>query len=129
MFALEGIRVLDLAQHTAGPSTSMYLADQGAEVIKVEPRATGDHTRTANTTPFLGTNAVSFITMNRNKKSLTLDIRKPAARPILQGLVKQSDVIVHNFRPAAAKKYGLDYETLSELNPRIVWASVTAFGS
>jgi crotonobetainyl-CoA:carnitine CoA-transferase CaiB-like acyl-CoA transferase len=119
---------MELASHTAGPSATMHLADQGAEVIKIEPRLVGDRNRTASTNAYLGLNSVSFMAMNRNKKSMTLDIRRPEAKDVLHRLVKVSDILVHNFRPAVAERLGVGYETMSELNPAIIYANLTAFG-
>lgn len=129
MYALEGIRVLDMAQYVAGPGTSMYLADQGAEVIKIEPVGRGDGYRNQSTTPFLGNNSLGFMTANRNKQSITLDFRKAEGREVLSRLVARADILVHNFRVGVAEKYGLDYEALSKENPRLVYANLTAFGS
>ena len=128
-YALEGIRVLDLAQHVAGPTTSMYLADQGADVIKVEAWPKGDSSRGSNTTAFLKENGRGFMVINRNKRSIVLDIRKPQGNDVLRRLLKDADVIVLNFRRAAAKRLGVDYETLSALNPRLVYATLSAFGT
>ena len=78
--ALEGIRVIDLAQHMAGPGTSMYLADQGAEVVKIEPRGEGDNSRRLGMTPFVRENSRVFMAFNLNKKSITLDVRRPGGK-------------------------------------------------
>ncbi len=128
-YALEGIKVLDLAQHVAGPTTSMYLADQGADVIKVEAWPKGDSSRGSSTTAFLKENGRGFMVINRNKRSIVLDIRKPQGNEVLRRLVKDADVVVLNFRLAAAKRLGVDYETLSALNPRLVYATLSAFGT
>lgn len=128
MLALEGIRVLDLSERLAGPGTTMYLADQGAEVIKVEKRDGGDAARTQNPEPFYRGNPPGFILLNRNKKSITVDTRKPAGRAIVQKLAGRSDVLVQNFRPGVAERLGVGYDELSKLNPRLVYASVSAYG-
>jgi len=127
--ALEGIRVIDLAQHMAGPGTSMYLADQGAEVVKIEPPGKGDSSRALGMTPFVRENSRVFMSFNRNKKSITLDVRTPRGQEVLRKLVERSDVLIHNLRPATAARLGLSYEALAEINPRLVYGSVTAYGT
>ena len=128
--ALEGIRVVDLARGIAGPTTAMYLGDQGAEVIKIEPPPHGDPSRTGrDVSALLQGNSLGFMVKNRNKKSVMLDIRKPEGRDVLLKLLKTSDVIVVNFREAAGKRLGLDYASLRELNPRIIYASVSGYGT
>ncbi|MBI4310669.1 MAG: CoA transferase [Chloroflexi bacterium] len=124
---LEGIRVLDLSQMLAGPLTAMYLADQGADVVKIESPE-GDITRSIYATSSLGPNNTFFLAMNRNKRSIVLNLKRPEARPILQRLVVRSDVLIENTRPRTAKRLGLDYETLARINPRLVYASLTGFG-
>jgi crotonobetainyl-CoA:carnitine CoA-transferase CaiB-like acyl-CoA transferase len=127
--ALEGIRVVDLARGIAGPTTATYLADQGAEVIKVEPPE-GDPTRRGrDTSPSLQGNSLSFVSRNRNKKSLKLDIRQPAGRDVLLKLLDETDVVVVNFREAAGRRLGLDYASLHERNPRLIYASVSGYGT
>ena len=128
-YALEGVRVLDMAQHLAGPGVSMYLADQGAEVIKVEPPTVGDQSRSMGSTPFLGNNSRAFMLLNRNKRSLTLDIRKPQGIDVLSRLVQRSDVLITNMRRSAAQRLGVDYESLCAINPRIIYGSITAYGT
>ncbi len=129
MYALEGIRVLDLAQHLAGPGTSMYLGDQGAEVIKIEPPGTGDASRNSSPHPFYRGNSLGFTVQNRNKKSITVDLRTPQGQEVVQKLAATADVLVHNLRAAAAKRLCLDYERLAKINPRLVYASVSAYGT
>jgi crotonobetainyl-CoA:carnitine CoA-transferase CaiB-like acyl-CoA transferase len=127
--ALEGIRVVDLAQHLAGPGTSMYLADQGADVIKVEPRTVGDASRRSGGTSKTFGNGPSFLVLNRNKRSITLDIRKPQGQEILARLIENADVLVHNLRRRVTEKFCLTYEALHERNPRLIYAWISAFGS
>jgi crotonobetainyl-CoA:carnitine CoA-transferase CaiB-like acyl-CoA transferase len=128
--ALEGIRVVDLARGIAGPTTSMYLGDQGAEVIKIEPPPDGDPSRSGrDASPFLQGNGLGFMVKNRNKKSLLLDIRKAEGRDVLLKLLQTSDVVVVNFREAAGKRLGLDYASLHERNPRLIYASVSGYGT
>jgi crotonobetainyl-CoA:carnitine CoA-transferase CaiB-like acyl-CoA transferase len=127
--ALDGIKVIDLAINFAGPTTSMYLADQGAEVIKVERRITGDTARRSGNTPFLKLNSRQFMAINRGKRSITVDITKPDGQEIVRELARRADVLVENFRPGVMDRRGLGYEALSELNPRLIYASVTAYGT
>jgi crotonobetainyl-CoA:carnitine CoA-transferase CaiB-like acyl-CoA transferase len=116
--ALEGIRVLDLTRILAGPYATMMLADLGAEVIKIEIPGKGDDTRGWGP-PFVEGESTYFMSINRNKKSLTLDMKK---------LIVQSDVVAENFRPGTMEKLGFGYERIREINPRIVYASVSGFG-
>lgn len=127
-YPLEGVRVIDIAQFLAGPGISMYLADQGADVIKVERRTTGDPLRYMGNSAFLGENGRSFMALNRNKRGITLDVRKPEGREVLLKLVEGADVLVENFRIGVADRLGIGYEALSRLNPRLVYASVTGYG-
>lgn len=128
MEALQGIRVLDLSQYLAAPGASMYLADHGAEVIKVEPRE-GDAIRNESAEAFFRGNSLEFVAQNRNKKSITLDMRLPEGQQVLHKLVAQADVLVHNLRADAAARLACDYERLSAINPRLVYATVSAFGN
>jgi crotonobetainyl-CoA:carnitine CoA-transferase CaiB-like acyl-CoA transferase len=127
--ALDGIRVVDLAQHMAGPGTCMYLADQGAEVIKVEPPGKGDGARRLGMTPFVRQNSRVFMAFNRNKRSIALDIRTPRGQEVLRRLLADADVLVHNLRPATAQRLGLAYEALAALHPRLIYAAITAYGT
>ena len=124
---LEGIRVIDLAQMWAAPGVSMYLGDQGAEVIKVEPR-TGDMSRGLGSTPYLKENSKSFMVLNRNKRGITLDTRKPAGREVVYRLARTADVLIENFRPGVADRLGIGYEEMSALNPRLIYCSVSGYG-
>ncbi len=125
--ALSGVRVLDLSRILAGPFCTMMLGDLGAEVIKVERPGAGDDTRTWGP-PFSGGESAYFICCNRNKRSITIDLGKPQGRELVTELAKVSDVLVENFTPGLMKRFGLDYETLSGLNPRLVYCSITAYG-
>src|SRR3954466_14347354 len=109
--ALDGIRVLDLTRVLAGPFCSMILADMGADVIKVEEPGKGDDTR--SWPPFIEGEATYFLSVNRNKRSITLNLKAPAARKIFTDLVKKSDVVLENFRPGTMEKLGLGYATLA----------------
>jgi formyl-CoA transferase len=125
--SLTGYRVLDLTRILAGPYCTMILGDQGAEVIKVERPGTGDDTRTWGP-PFSGGESAYYLCCNRNKKSIVIDLKQPAGLELVRELAKVSDVLVENFRPGLTKQFGLDYETLRKLNPRLVYASITAYG-
>jgi glutaryl-CoA transferase len=124
----EGVLVLDLSRMLAGPYGSMLLADMGAEVLKIEERGEGDPMR-AMGPPFLpdGESAY-FLAINRNKKSLALDLAKPAGRDVFLDLVAQSDVVWENFRPGVMDRLGLGYAALSAVNPRLVMCSLSAYG-
>lgn len=126
---LEGIRVLDLTHVMAGPYCTQILGDLGAEVIKIERPEVGDQTRRMPP-HFVGEKKMSayFLALNRNKKSLTLDLKAPEGKEIFYSLVKKADVVVNNFAPGTMEKLGLDYDTLKRINPRIVWAAITGYG-
>ena len=124
---LSGVRIVDLTRMLSGPYCTVLLADLGAEVIKIEDPSGGDATRTMG--PKLqGGMSAYFLSINRNKKSLTLNLRKEEGREILYRLVEKSDVLVNNFRPDALKKLGCEYETVRKHNPQIVFCSITAYG-
>jgi formyl-CoA transferase len=124
---LNGYRVLDLSRILAGPYCTMILGDQGAEVIKVERPGTGDDTRTWGP-PFAGGESAYYLCCNRNKKSIVVDLKVPAGAEVVRELAARSDVLVENFTPGLTKRFGLDYETLREVNPRLVYTSITAYG-
>ena len=124
---LSGIRVLDLSRILAGPHCTMLLGDLGAEVIKVERPGTGDDTRTWGP-PFAGGEAAYYLCCNRNKKSIAIDLKKPGGVRLIKELVKISDVLVENFTPGLTQRFGLDYETLKVVNPRLIYCSITAYG-
>jgi CoA:oxalate CoA-transferase len=126
--ALEGIRILDLTRALAGPYCTMMLGDMGAEVIKVESPDGGDDSR-AWAPPYIGQESAYYLSCNRNKKSMTLNLRSDMAKKILTDLIKASDVLVENFRPGVMKKMGFPYETLRAINPRVIFCSITGFGS
>jgi len=126
--ALDGIKVLDLSINYAGPTSSLYLADQGADVVKIERRKVGDTTRRAGNTPFLKLNSYAFMALNRGKRSITLDISKPQGQEIIRDLVRSADVLIENFRPGVMERLGIGYDSLSQINPRLIYGSLTAFG-
>jgi crotonobetainyl-CoA:carnitine CoA-transferase CaiB-like acyl-CoA transferase len=123
--ALDGIRVLEFSEIIAAPTTGMVLADMGADVIKVEP-PWGESWRL--NLQFVPLESRGFIAVNRGKRSLPLDMTRPEAREIAHELVKRVDVVLVNYRPDVPAKLGIDYETLSGINPRIVYGEATAFG-
>ena len=125
MQALEGLRVLDVTQYMAGPFCSMLLADLGADVIKIEPPS-GDSTR--EMPGVVGTDSPAFNAVNRGKRSLVLNLKTTAGREVLKRLAQSSDILVENYRPAAMKALGLNYETLAVMNPRLIYASVSGYG-
>ena len=125
---LEGVRILDLSRMLAGPYGSMLLGDLGAEVIKVEEPGGGDLTRTTSAEAALRGISAYFLSINRSKKSITLDLKSQRGREIFYELVKKADVVYDNFRPAALERLGCTYEILSQHNPKIICCSVSAFG-
>ena len=125
---LSGMRVLDVSQVMAGPFCCMLLGDLGADVIKVEPPDGGDQTRRAMGFKLKGDDSLGFLNMNRNKRSITLDLKSEAGRQVFYRLAQTADVIVENYRPGVMKKLGIDYETISTINPRIIYASISGFG-
>jgi len=126
---LEGVRVIDLTHVMAGPYCTQILGDLGAEVIKIERPEIGDQTRRMPP-HFIGPKKMSayFLSLNRNKKSLTLDLKSAEGKEIFLELVKKADVVANNFVPGTMEKLGLDYETLKGINRGIVWASITGYG-
>ncbi len=123
---LAGIRVLDLTRVLAGPFCSMSLGDMGAEVIKIEEPGKGDDTR--GWPPFAGGEATYFLSVNRNKKSLTLNLKACEGQEILRKLVARSDVVLENFRPGTMERLGFGYDSLRRLNPRLIYCSISGFG-
>jgi len=122
---LSGIRVLDLSAYIAGPYGCTLLADQGAEVIKVEPPV-GDNLRKYPST--LEAESRAFLGVNRSKRGVVLDLKQPDQRAVLMRLVRDADVLVHNFRPNVPARLGIDFDSLHKLNPRLVYCSVTGYG-
>jgi len=123
---LDGYKVLDFTQVLAGPTVTRLMAEMGAEIIKVELAPTGDFSRAL---PFLKEGRSGyFIQQNRGKKSLCIDAKSPKGQEILKALIEKVDVVVENYAPGTIQRLGLDYETVKQLNPRIVMCSVSAFG-
>lgn len=127
---LEGILVLEFCQYLAGPYAGLRLADLGATVVKVERPGSGDACRqlaTKNT--WIGKNSLLFHTINRNKSSITANLKDPADLEKIKGLIGKADVMTHNFRPGVMEKIGLDYGPVKELNPQIIYGQVTGYGT
>jgi len=124
---LKGLRVIDFTHHAAGPMCTMLLGDYGAEVIKVEPPE-GEAFRTSGTVRVKGEH-VGFLALNRNKKSVVINLKTTEGKRQVEALIRSGDVVVENFRPGTMKRLGLGYERLVELNPRIVYAAISAFGA
>jgi crotonobetainyl-CoA:carnitine CoA-transferase CaiB-like acyl-CoA transferase len=125
---LAGVRVLDFSRVLAGPYCTMLLADMGADVIKVERPGDGDETRTWGP-PFAGGEATYYLSLNRGKRSIALDLADPRAKPVVQKLARTSDVVVENFRAGVAERLGVGYEAVRALRQDIVYCSITGFGS
>ena len=127
MSALDGILVADFSRVLAGPLAAMTLGDLGADVIKVEPPA-GDETRSWQPPTDAEGRSTYFLTINRNKRSLALDLKNEADLALAQELVRRADVLIENFRPGTMDRFGLDYETVAAGNPGLVYCSITGFG-
>ncbi|HVG77564.1 MAG TPA: CaiB/BaiF CoA-transferase family protein [Patescibacteria group bacterium] len=124
--SLEGIRVLDLSRVLAGPFCGMLLSDLGADVIKIEDTSSGDESRTWP--PHKDGESAAFLVINRNKRDMTLDLKAPEGVAILKRMVASADVLVENFRTGTMESFGLGYDELAAINPRLVYCSVSAFG-
>jgi formyl-CoA transferase/CoA:oxalate CoA-transferase len=124
---LDGITVLDFTRVLSGPYCTMQLADMGARVIKIEQPGKGDDTR-AWGPPFLNGESAYFLSINRNKESLALDLKRPEARPVIEALLAKADVVVENFRPGTMARLGLGFEAVSARHPRLVYCSISGFG-
>jgi formyl-CoA transferase len=127
MRPLEGLRVVDLTRVLSGPYCTMQLADMGAEVIKVEQPGKGDDTR-AFAPPYQGDQAAYFLSVNRNKQSITLDMKSEAGKEVLWRLIEASDILVENFRPGAMDRLGFGYAAVKQRRPALVYASISGFG-
>ncbi|PKP58300.1 carnitine dehydratase [Candidatus Atribacteria bacterium HGW-Atribacteria-1] len=123
---LEDIVVLDLTRVLAGPYCSMILANLGAKIIKVERPETGDDARSFG--PYKNGQSAYFVSLNRGKKSIAIDLKKPEGKQIIKELTKVSDVVIENFKPGTMRKLGLSYDVLNKINSRIVYAAVSGFG-
>ena len=127
MSALAGLRVLELTQVMAGPFCGQVLADMGADVVKIEPPE-GDSSRRSLGFSMRGEDTAAFLAVNRNKRSVVLDLKDAGDRELLHALAAEADAVIENYRPGVAARLGADWETLSALNPRLVYASVSGFG-
>ena len=128
MKALQGLRVIDLTQAMAAPFCTMNLADMGADVIKIEPPGEGEPTRQLGAVQKNGHSA-TFMTMNRNKRGIAVDLKQPEGVEIIRRLAAECDVFVQNYRPGVAKRLGLDFDSLIKVNPRLVYAQISGFGN
>jgi len=124
--ALDGIRVLDLSRVLAGPYCAMLLSDLGAEVIKIEDTATGDESRTWP--PHKEGESAAFLVINRNKRDITLDLKQPEGAEALRRMAERADVLIENFRTGTMESFGVGYDTLAALNPRLIYCGISAFG-
>jgi CoA:oxalate CoA-transferase len=124
--ALQGIRILDLTRVLVGPYATMVLADLGADVIKIEMPLRGDDAREFG--PFLNGESAYFMSLNRNKRSMTLNLKSEAGKQVFLELVEKVDVVVENFRPGAMERLGLSYENLKAVNPELIYAAASGFG-
>ena len=127
MLPLEGVRVLDLSRVLAGPYATMVLADLGADVVKVEHPERGDDTRHWGP-PFAGGESAYFLSVNRNKRSIGVDLKDPEGLERVRRLAAEADVLIENMRRGALERFGLGYEALKEINPDLIYCSVTGFG-
>ncbi|CAK6481094.1 CaiB/BaiF CoA transferase family protein [Peribacillus castrilensis] len=127
MEALEGLKVLDLSRTLAGPFCTMLLGDMGADIIKVEKPGTGDETRRFTPPKWDGISAY-YLASNRNKRSITIDMKSEEGKQLIYKMAKESDVFIENFRTGAMEKMGLGYEQLKKLNPRLIYCSISGFG-
>jgi formyl-CoA transferase len=126
--ALSGIRILDLTQVMSGPFCTMMLADLGADVIKIENPNNGDQTRKDWGVAIKGDDSRAFLALNRNKRSVCIDLKSEDGLRDFYALVRDADVVVENFRPGVTKRLGVDYDTLKELTPNLIYASISGFG-
>ena len=125
--ALEGVRILDCSQILAGPFCSMLLADMGADVIKIEKPNGGDDTRRMGP-PFIDTESAAFLAMNRNKRSIVLNFKEQSGVQAMKTLVKDADIVIENYRTGTMDRLGLGYEDLKNINPGIIYCSISGFG-
>ena len=124
---LDGVRVVDLSRVVAGPYCTMTLGDMGADVVKIEQPGRGDESR-AFGPPFLGGESPYYLSINRNKRSCTVDLKREAGRAVVWRLIADADVVIQNFRPGAAARLGLDYDAVAARRPEAVYCSISGFG-
>ena len=125
--ALSGLKVLDLSRLLPGPFCSMLIADLGADVVKVEDPRIGDYIRWWP--PKIGGNSGFHVVLNRNKRSLTLDLKSPEGKSIFEKLAAEADVVLEGFRPGVMAKLGLGFQHLERINPRLVYCAITGYGT
>jgi formyl-CoA transferase len=125
--ALDGLLVVDFTRVVAGPACTQTLADFGAEVIKIENPDGGDDTRAYEHADLAGESA-AYVSLNRNKRGIALDLTKPEARDVARELIARADVVVENFSAGVMKRFGLDYDSVAPTNPRLVYCSISAYG-
>lgn len=126
MKPLENVKVLDLTRVLAGPYASMMMADFGAEIIKIESPKTGDDSRAFG--PFVGGESAYFMSLNRGKRSITMNLKSPKAQELFKKMVKKVDVVLENYRPGTMEKFGLGYEEIKKINPNIIYTACSGFG-
>ncbi|MDK2867715.1 MAG: CoA:oxalate CoA-transferase [Clostridiales bacterium] len=124
--SLSGLKVLDMTRVLAGPYCTMVLADLGADVIKIEAPVKGDDSRQFG--PYVNGESAYFMSINRNKRSMTLDLKSPSGKALFLELIQQFDIVVENFRPGTMEKLGLGYDVLKEINPSLIYAASSGFG-
>ncbi|WP_087974243.1 CaiB/BaiF CoA transferase family protein [Oceanobacillus rekensis] len=124
--ALKGMKVVDLSQVLAGPYCTMVLGDMGADVIKIEKYPIGDDTRSMG--PYIDEESYMYMMVNRNKRGMCLNLKNEAGLNVLYDLIKDADVFVENYRPGTTKKLGIDYDTLKEINPNLIYCSISGYG-
>jgi len=126
MGPLKGLKVLDLSRVLAGPYATMMMADFGANVYKIEPPKVGDDSRAFG--PFVGKESAYYMSLNRNKRSMVLDFKKQSNIDVFKEMVKNADVVVENYKPGTMEKFGIGYDVLKEINPKIIYAACSGFG-
>lgn len=126
MKPLEKLVVLDLTRVLAGPYSAMMMGDFGADIIKIEQPEVGDDSRAFG--PFVGKESAYYMSLNRNKRSMTLNFKEQGARDLFKEMVKKADVVLENYRPGTMEKFGLGYDVLKEINPKIIYAACSGFG-
>ncbi len=130
MGPLSGIRVIDITQFLAGPLAGQLLGDMGADVVKVERPGTGDAARHGSASPYsVNGERIAFLALNRNKRSIALDLKSPSGKEVAQRLIDGADVLIENFRPGVMDRLELGFDALSERNPKLVYCSITGYGS
>ena len=123
---LNDLTILDLSRHLPGPYATMVLADWGAQVIKIEEPALGDPVRLSP--PFVDGTSALFLQLNRNKKGLTLNLKSSPAKEVFLKLARKADVLVESFRPGVTARLGIDYDSLKQINPRLIYCSISGYG-